>query len=293
MRTLLALLLLTLLVGCAAPTPPAPTASAAPAAPTDQAAAPVGAAPTVFLPTVSGEGLWQPAPGTTWQWQLSTVPIDTSVDAEMFDIDYESDPATVAALHAQGRSVVCYLNVGAWEEWRPDADQFPAEVIGNDYEGWPGEKWLDIRRIDLLGPLMRARLDQCAASGFDGIEPDNMNGYQNDTGFPLTYADQLAYNLWLANEAHARGLSIGLKNTPEQVGDLLPHYDWALTESCFVQGWCEMMLPFIEEGKAVFAAEYTESGITLDEFCPQARDLRISAILKHVALDAYIEMCPD
>ncbi len=38
---------------------------------------------------------------------------------------------------------------------RPGADQFPAEIIGNEYEGWPGEKWLDIRPIDMLALILR------------------------------------------------------------------------------------------------------------------------------------------
>ena len=66
----------------------------------------------------------------------------------MYDIDlFDNDVAAVAALHAQGSVVICYISVGSWEDWRPDAGQFPSEVLGNDYEGWPGEKWLDIRRI--------------------------------------------------------------------------------------------------------------------------------------------------
>ena len=165
-------------------------------------------------------------------------------------------------------------------------------VIGKDYAGWPGEKWLDIRRIDLLGPIMRARFDQCKAKGFDAIEPDNIDGYTNDTGFLLTYQDQLNYNIWLANEAHLRGLSIGLKNDGDQASDLLPYYDWALTEDCFFQEWCGDVTPFIAAGKAVFAAEYTDTGITPDEFCPQAETLQFSAILKHRGLDAWRQACP-
>ena len=169
---------------------------------------------------------------------------------------------------------------------------FPDEVIGNDYDGWPGEKWLDIRQIDLLAPIMRARLDMCQAKGFDGIEPDNIDSYTNDTGFPLSYQDQLNYNIWLAEEAHLRGLSIGLKNDDEQARDLLPFFDWALTEDCFDQGWCEEMQPFISAGKAVFAAEYTDTGISLEEFCPEAREMKFSAILKNRDLDAWREGCP-
>ncbi|OQY35409.1 MAG: endo alpha-1,4 polygalactosaminidase [Chloroflexota bacterium] len=235
--------------------------------------------------------IWQPKPNTTWQWQL-TDSIDYTFDVDVYDIDlFENDASVVEELHRAGRRVICYLNVGAWEDWRPDADQFPSAVIGKKYSGWPGEKWLDIRQIDLLAPIMRARLDECQAKGFDGVEPDNMDGYTNKTGFPLTYEDQLQYNLWLAEEAHARGLSIGLKNNPEQAVDLLPYYDWALTEGCFDQGWCDQVAIFVEAGKAVFAAEYTDTGIGLEKICPQAAVLNFSAILKNRDLDVYLQVC--
>ena len=210
----------------------------------------------------------------------------------MYDIDmFENDASVVTTLHAYDRKVVCYISVGSWENWRPDADEFPASIIGKDYEGWTGEKWLDIRQIDLVAPIMRARLDECKAKGFDGVEPDNVDGYTNDTGFPLTYEDQLKYNIWLANEAHARGLSIGLKNDPDQADALLAYFDWALTEDCFAEGWCEEFLPFIAAGKAVFSAEYTDTGMTTEKFCRQAKGVNFSAILKNRDLDAQLESC--
>ena len=229
-----------------------------------------------------------------WQWQLAEEPVDLGIDVDMWDIDlFENSAAVIAALHERQRKVICYVSVGSWEEWRPDAGGFPAEVIGKDYGGWPGEKWLDIRRIDLLAPLMRARLDECKAKGFDGVEPDNIDGYANDTGFSLTYQDQLNYNIWLAKEAHARGLSIGLKNDSDQVAELLPYFDWALTEDCFAEGWCDQLLPFIDAGKPVFAAEYTDTGMTLDGFCSEANSMRINAVLKHRELGVYRETCQD
>ena len=235
----------------------------------------------------------KPVADLRWQWQLSELPVDLSLDVDVYDIDlFDNDASVIAALHAQGRKVICYLSAGSWEEWRPDADQFPAEVIGRNYAGWPGEKWLDIRQIEALAPVMRARLDLCRDKGFDGIEPDNIDGYTNDTGFPLTDADQIKYNRWLADEAHARGLSIGLKNDPDQAADLLAYFDWALTEDCFAEGWCEAMLPFIQAGKPVFAAEYTDSGVSLEQVCPQARQLQFSLILKDRDLNAELQACP-
>ncbi len=276
-----------LLLGCqlarlASPSP-APTASAA-------TAVPPAVTPGVMATRADW---WQPDLGAEWQWQLSDLPVDLSLAADVYDIDlFETDASTVAALHAQGRKVICYLSAGSWEDWRPDQDQFPPAVIGQNYAGWTGEKWLDIRQIDLLAPVMRSRLDQCRAKGFDGVEPDNVDGYANDTGFALSYADQLQYNRWLAQEAHQRGLSIGLKNDGDQVADLLADFDWALTEDCFQEGWCEQMQPFIQAGKPVFAAEYTDTGMTLDQFCSQAQAWGISAILKHRDLDAWRQACP-
>src|SRR4051812_46156768 len=55
---------------------------------------------------VTARAVWVPAPGTSWQWQLSG-PLDPSVEAAMYDLDLFDTPAsTVAALHAQGRRVV-------------------------------------------------------------------------------------------------------------------------------------------------------------------------------------------
>jgi len=244
------------------------------------------------IPSPTGSA-WRPAVGTSWQWQLTALPIDPTPDAQVFDIDlFDNDVQVVAALHSQGRKVICYLNAGSWENWRPDKDQLPPDLIGRNVSGWAGEKWLDIRQIERLAPILRARLDLCKGKGFDAVEPDNIDGYANETGFPLTAADQLRYNSWLAQEAHQRGLSIGLKNDAEQAAELEPYFDWALTEDCFDGGWCEQMLPFIKAGKAVFAAEYTDTGISLDQFCPRAAELRVSAILKRRTLDALRITCP-
>ena len=243
---------------------------------------------------VMGEGgptVWRPAVETSWQWQLQGR-LNSSIDAEMYDIDlFENSARAVANLRRDGRRVVCYISVGSWEDWRPDAGKFPEEVLGKQYEGFPDESWLDIRRLDVLGPLLRARFDMCRSKGFDAIEPDNIDGYTNDTGFPLTAADQLKFNWWLAAEAHARGLSIGLKNDPDQAKKLLDDFDWALTEDCFAEGWCGQMAPFVAAGKPVFAAEYTDNWGNDTSFCKQANRRDFNAILKHRDLDSFVVPC--
>jgi hypothetical protein len=237
------------------------------------------------------QAYWRPSVGQTIQLQYSG-DLDLGYNTSIYNIDlFEASASEISTLKSQGRKLMCYLNAGAWEDWRPDAASYPAAVLGSDYEGWPGEKWLDIREIDTLAPILRARLDLCKSKGFDGVDPDNINGYTNPTGFPLTAQDQIDFNVWLANEAHARGLSIGMKNDVEQLTTLLPFFDWALIEDCFAQGWCADVSPFIAAGKPVFSVEYTDNSINVTQYCAQMVSLNFSGIVKNRELDAPLQVC--
>jgi hypothetical protein len=229
-------------------------------------------------------GIWHPAPTTApWQWQLQGR-IDTGVDACVFDVDgFETPAATVAALHRGGAEVICYLDVGSWEEYRPDARRFPRSVLGRRYEGFPEERWLDIAHFHRFAPILEARFRLCAHKGFDAVEPDNVAGWENRTGFPLTAADQLRFNRWVARRVHALGMAIALKNDPRQARPLLPSFDFAIVEQCFQYDECGSYEPFVAAGKAVFEAEYElEPG----DYCDQARSLDFSAIRKSYDLFA-------
>lgn len=240
--------------------------------------------PTVEPPTT---GIWSPSPGTSWQWQL-TGAVDTSFNVQMYDIDlFDTPPSVIESLHNQGRVVICYFSAGSWENWRPDAGQFPAGVKGRS-NGWAGEKWLDIRALDVLGPVMAARLDLAVAKGCDGVEPDNVDGYQNNSGFSLTPQDQLAFNIWLAEQAHARGLSIGLKNDLDQVSVLEPYFDWALSEQCYQYRECDALTPFVAAGKAVFGVEYVGDP---GEFCSITNALDFDWLKKDLDLGASRIAC--
>jgi hypothetical protein len=228
---------------------------------------------------------WTPKIGETWQYQLQGQ-IDTTVNAAVFDIDgFDNSASTVTTLHNKGRHVLCYLSAGSWEDWRPDAASFPASVKGQS-NGWPGEKWLDIRQVAVLKPIMAARFDMCKAKGFDAVEPDNVDGYTNSTGFPLTAAQQATYNKMLAQLGHDRGLKVGLKNDIDQVGTLVGSFDFAVNEQCFQYKECDTLEPFITAGKPVFNVEYKTTNV-----CAQAAILRFSSIQKKLSLDAYRISC--
>ena len=233
-------------------------------------------------------GWWSPPLGSTFQVQFGGLPVDETVPASVYDLDaFDTDASTVASLHSAGRHVVCYVDAGTWEKWRPDAGLYPKKIRGKS-NGWPGEKWLDISRLDVLGPILGARLDLCAAKGFDAVEFDNVDGYANKTGFKLSAADQLTFDLWLADAAHARGLGAGLKNDVEQVPELVSSFDFAIDEQCAQYHECETLTPFVSAGKPVFEIEYK---LSKKAFCTQASALGFAAMRKHLSLDAWRDPC--
>jgi hypothetical protein len=241
--------------------------------------------------------------------------VDPTLPVAMYDIDlFDAQPAAssytvpgfgtvsvprgdnagvISTLHASGKVVICYLDTGAWESYRPDAALFPAAVIGNS-SGWSGEKWLDIRAAawPAFKPLMEARLDLAKRSGCDGVEPDQNNPWGNKPGFAISLADQKAWYLEVARMAHARGLSVGQKNGIETTdADTIAAFDWNLNEECNMYSECDVLTGFITAGKAVFQVEYTDEGMTYDQACPANNARNFDGLLKTLDLDTWRQPC--
>jgi Glycoside-hydrolase family GH114 len=274
------------------------TAGSTGAAGTKGSAGSTGAAGTGTAGTAGGAGStgaagstpgahWMPKSGTTWQWQL-TGTIDTTVDVQMYDIDlFESSTTLIKSLQTAGRAVVCYFSAGSYEPDRPDSAALMKTGLGKTLDGWPAEKWLDIRSA-AVRQIMQARLDTAKSKGCDGVEPDNVDGFDNDNGLGLTKQDQLDYNTFLATEGHARGLSVGLKNALALVTALQPSFDWALNEECLKYDECDGLAPFVKANKAVFHCEYAKSTTGICDKNPAG----FSTIVKDLDLDAFRLACP-
>src|SRR5438067_214734 len=248
----------------------------------------IATAARALPPPTPGPGCWVPAPFTSWQIQF-TGTLDQSLNATLYEVDlFDTPPETVTALHAAGHRVVCYLDAGTWEPFRPDASSYPDSVKGNPVGGFRDERWLDIRQQSILQPILNARLDQCQTKGFDGVDFDNVDGYTNATGFPLSASDQLDFDTWLANAAHWRGLAVALKNDLDQIPDLLPYFDWEVNEQCYRYQECDKLLPFVQAGKAVLEIEYNGSA---SKFCTAANGLGFNALKKRRSLGVYRFPC--
>ena len=226
--------------------------------------------------------------GTSWYWQLQGA-INMTVQAKVYDIDlFDVEQSTFTALKLQGHQVICYFSAGTYENWRSDASQFPTASLGNGL-GWPGEKWLDVRNTTVR-QIMVARMDLAKSKGCDGLEPDNVDGYANNSGFNLTQQDQVNYLTFLADQAHARGMTIALKNATDLVGSLVSKFDFAVVEECFKYNECEAYSPFIAQNKAVLNAEYSSFSTAI---CTKAKSLGFSTVFFNLDLDGRVyNPCP-
>lgn len=240
-----------------------------------------------------------------WDWQLA-VPIVVNPDTtiRIYDIDMfqNEHSGAVQTLHGKGYHVICYVDVGSWENWRDDAAQFPTSILGNTYSGFPDEKWLDVRDVNpaksttgtALATILGARFDRAKNMGCDAIEPDNIDGYDTtahgSSGFPLTYADQIYFNLWVATQVHGRGMLVGLKNDINQAQDaqIYNAFDFVVSEQCVQYNECGFFSKFLALNKPVFEAEYK---LSLAKMCPVAKANRLSSIKKRPALNSSREDC--
>jgi len=221
-----------------------------------------------------------------WQYQLSGT-IDLDVDAQLFVLDlFQLSSARITQLHADGKVVVAYLSAGTVESFRADADDFPSASVGNTHPRYPNEAWLDVRDEGARA-VMAQRLSMARDKGFDGVLPTNLSGDLNDTGFDLTAEDLRAYGAWLAEQAHARGLAIGLTDF-EHADQLAAIFDWAMHFGCIERGDCDELSTFTDLGKPVFDVEF--EGAVADT-CAQGAMLGLNVLIKRPALDAYRVSC--
>ena len=236
---------------------------------------------------------WVPPLGNQpWQWELAkpltlanpkqmgtadVLPSGRAAPAPViYDIDGIINPAsTVAALHALGKHVVCYVEVGAAGNYYTAAEGIAtsyygqlsaAGVLGGVVPGWP-ERYLDIRSPATVSIIESMISRQCAAKGFDAVETDIDESYGSTSSFPLTKAIEEQFMSTLASYMHGLGLGWWIKN-PDDTGDtyaadMEPLADAVLTEQCNQYKTCGLLKSYVGH-KAVFNAEYQ---LTPANFC--------------------------
>jgi hypothetical protein len=174
--------------------------------------------------------------------------------------DHEDAPAA-------GLYNICYVNAfqaqeGAEGDW--DSDLLLHDANGDIvYDGDWGEALLDVSTADKrqrIADQVDGWIDDCAAKGYQAIEPDNYDSYTRSKKL-LTSAEAESYITLLADHAHARGLAIAQKNTSDLAKDhTATKLDFAIAEECGTYDECDAYTAAF--GDNVIVIEYTAKGLT-------------------------------
>jgi len=188
-----------------------------------------------------------------WDWQIGrTVPLQRTGRSavDIYDVDgFLTTRAEVGAIETSWQAstlphprTVCYLDL-AWEDYRPDATPggyFPAAALGSVYFGYPEERWVDLRQLDALEPMLRERVGMCAAKGFDAVELDDIDSFDppSTSGFQLTPGDAQNFLAYAFNLIHADGMTALWKNSPYLAWWGRQYADGAVVEECYLNHAC-------------------------------------------------------
>ena len=251
--------------------------------PAAAATSPVLAAPTWWHPTNTG-----PNNGPEFQWELGSA-LNLNNAKEMgsgalnaagqvapnptvFDIDGIDNPAsTVTALHNLGDKAICYIEVGSAGNYYSASDEGIATTyyaqlkaagdMGRKMAGYP-EYYVNINAASTVSIIESMISKQCAAKGFDAVEPDIDDSYTDKTNFSISEAQNEAYDNTLGAYAHSLGLAWGQKNGDNDAAfskALEPTADFLLDEECNYYSTCSIVTPpYVQAGKLVLNAEYTD-----------------------------------
>lgn len=163
------------------------------------------------------------------------------------------------AAPAPGVYSVCYVNAF---QTQPGESVDPDLLLDPD-PAWPDEFLLDTAQRDALVDRVTAVLDRCDAAGFDAVELDNLDSWTRSDG-QLDRRDTLALATTITDAAHALGLAVGQKNTPDLTAAEVTGigFDFAVAEECHEYDECAAYTDLY--GDQVISVEYT--GI-LAEIC--------------------------
>lgn len=260
--------------------------------------------------SAAAKSYWQPTAGIGFQLQLnsiitnpSSLPANiTAVETDLFD----TPVATIAAIKAAGKKVVCYFSAGTAESWRSDYSQFTAADLGAGLDAWAGENWVLTTSTNVRN-IMKARFVLAASKGCDAVDADNVDVYDYVTAGSaganlagLTTTTSIDYLTFLANEAHALGMAIGLKNAGGVLTAVEPLFQFSVSESCVTYSECAIYKPFLNSNKPAFAIQYpwtsntqtTVSDKTRTKYCNgNSKIAGMTVLLKHSNLDAWIYQC--
>lgn len=217
----------------------------------------------------------------------------------------------VGRVRGSGKVVLAYLEIGAIEDFRPEAAAVRAstdDLVLNRWEDWPEEHFVRYWEESWWDLVIRQRLDQALAAGFDGVYLDTPLAYEelDRSLVPGTSRAELARRMVALIErvsAHVKERAPGFwvvpQNSPElrTVPGYLEAVDGIGMEELFVlatdepctQDWCSENLEHTRAvqraGKLVLAVDYADRPDLVAETCRRYAEEGFVGYVARVELD--------
>ena len=184
-----------------------------------------------------------------WDWQIGRVtPLQRTgrQAVDIYDIDgFLTTRAEVTAIKTTWRAATLPhprdgLLPGPGLGGLPPGRELGASrraTLGDVYYGYPEERWVDLRQLDALKPMLRERIAMCARKGFDAVELDDIDSFDppSTTGFWLTPGDAENFLAYAFNEVHRYGMTALWKNSPYLSWWGREYADGAVVEECYLE----------------------------------------------------------
>ncbi len=258
-------------------------------------------APPTATP-VAGQVPWDGV--QSWVYQLSGYQNDSldQIAGSHFDLavvdlardgggDYFTQ-SEVGAVTGSGKLALAYFEIGAIEDYRPEWSQVPADLKLGAVAGWPSEQYVKYWD-DRWWPIVKGRVDQALAAGFDGAYLDMIVTYEeipaNAAGTNRNDLAGKMVDLIARTSQYAKGIAPDFKIVPQNSPELytwpkyLPAIDGLGMEELYFQAtdnacsasWCQEnrtnAAAIRAAGKLVLTVDYADMAANVASAYTQSR----------------------
>ncbi len=175
----------------------------------------------------------------SWVYQLTDYTDDKldEIAASNFDlavVDLARDGGSeffsareIEMVKARGKFIFAYFEVGAIENYRPEWDSIPRDLMAGTVDGWKKEqyvKYWDQR----WWPVVKGRIDQALKAGFDGAYLDMITTYEEieNTGFSSEERARKMVDLIVRISKYAKSKNPRFKIFPQNCPELYTWTPW-------------------------------------------------------------------
>lgn len=223
----------------------------------------------------------------------------------------------IAAVQRSGKVVLAYLEIGAIEDFRPEAPAVRAseqDLVLNRWEDWPEEHFVRYWEEDWWELTVRPRLDRALDAGYDGVYLDTPLAYEelDRSLVPGVSRSELARRMVTLIgriSRYVKDRSPGFWVVPQNSPELRIHpgyleaIDGIGMEELFVQAtdkpctqdWCAENLEHTRAlrraGKIVLAVDYAHRADLVEQTCRRYAAEGFVGYVAPVALDRIRPPC--